>query len=144
MSQGCTKMLGIRHVALRVRDVEASVRFYTEVLKMRIEWRPDPMNAYLTSGSDNLALHQVESELAPADAQSLDHFGFVVSTAGEVDAWAAEIEGRGVELVQRPKTHRDGARSFYFRDPDGNLIQLIWIPYAGTRDPGGQSVGSRE
>lgn len=126
-------MLGIRHVALRVRDVEASVRFYTQILKMTVEWRPDPGNAYLTGGSDNLALHQVESGLAPASAQSLDHFGFVVSSPEEVDAWAVEIESRGIELVQRPKTHRDGARSFYFRDPDGNLIQVIWIPYIGTR-----------
>jgi catechol 2,3-dioxygenase-like lactoylglutathione lyase family enzyme len=31
-------------------------------------------------------------------------------------------------LAAEPKTHRDGARSFYFRDPDGLLIQLIYHP----------------
>jgi catechol 2,3-dioxygenase-like lactoylglutathione lyase family enzyme len=31
-------------------------------------------------------------------------------------------------LVQPVKTHRDGARSFYFKDPDGVLIQLLYHP----------------
>jgi len=124
-------MLGVRHLALRVRDLERSLDFYTGVMKMRIEWQPDPENAYLTSGSDNLALHQLALDGASAPAQpgpGLDHFGFLVRRAEEVDAWAGELQARGVELVQRPKTHRDGARSIYFRDPDGNLIQLLYHP----------------
>lgn len=123
-------MLGLRHVALRVRDLDRSLDFYTRVLKMKVEWRPDPENVYLTSGSDNLALHQVDRAAeAPADASTgLDHFGFVVSTPDEVDRWAREVESGGIRLVQQPKTHRDGARSIYFRDPDGNLIQLLYHP----------------
>ena len=57
--------LGIRHVALNVRDVAESVRFYSDVLGMKLEWMPDPDNAYLTSGQDNLALHR-----SPAGAAS--------------------------------------------------------------------------
>jgi hypothetical protein len=45
-----------------------------------------------------------------------------------VDQWAAWLESRGVALDTRPRTHRDGARSFYARDPEGNRIQFIWHP----------------
>jgi catechol 2,3-dioxygenase-like lactoylglutathione lyase family enzyme len=123
-------MLGIRHVALRVRDIGRSVDFYTNIMKMRVEWNPDPQNVYLTGGTDNLALHQMgkdEADLMAAKG-SLDHFGFIVSKPEEVDEWATLLESRGVELAQKPKTHRDGARSIYFRDPDGNLIQLLYHP----------------
>ena len=50
--------LGLRHVALAVCDMAVCERFYVELLGMRVEWRPDPDNLYLTSGSDNLALHR--------------------------------------------------------------------------------------
>ena len=52
----------------------------------------------------------------------------IVRAAGDVDAWAAFLEDRGVTLDARPRTHRDGARSCYFRDPDGNAIQIIHHP----------------
>jgi catechol 2,3-dioxygenase-like lactoylglutathione lyase family enzyme len=122
-------MLGVRHVALRVRDVERAIDFYSRILGMSVEWRPDRANVYLTSGSDNLALHEVDPrDATPAGGLGLDHFGFLVATPDEVDAWAARLDAHGIELVARPKTHRDGARSIYFRDPDGNLIQLLFHP----------------
>lgn len=119
--------LGLRHVALNVRDIQKSVEFYSSVLRMELEWMPDPDNAYLTSGHDNLALHKLPegTQLGP---QMVDHIGFAVRTPESVDEWAAHIKGRGISLAQEPKTHRDGARSFYFRDPDGLLIQLIYHP----------------
>ena len=123
-------MLGLRHVALKVGDIDRSLDFYTRVLKLKVEWQPDPANIYLTSGSDNLALHQAGGDSVPAvpNATGLDHFGFLVGTPQEVDQWTDRLAQQGVELVQQPKTHRDGARSIYFRDPDGNLIQLIYHP----------------
>jgi catechol 2,3-dioxygenase-like lactoylglutathione lyase family enzyme len=55
----------------------------------------------------------------------LDHVGLAVAGAGDVDAWAAHLEARGVALEARPKTHRDGSRSLYFRGPENLLIQII-------------------
>jgi catechol 2,3-dioxygenase-like lactoylglutathione lyase family enzyme len=59
---------------------------------------------------------------------ALDHLGLIVRSADDVDRWAAFLEGRGVPLKARPKTHRDGARSLYFHDPDGNSVQIIHHP----------------
>ena len=121
-------LLGIRHVALNVRDVEKSIQFYSLVLGMRLEWMPDKENAYLTSGQDNLALHQATYGTEPGTNQLVHHIGFVVKRPEDVDAWAERLRNHGVAIDQEPKTHRDGARSFYFHDPDGLLIQLIYHP----------------
>ena len=120
--------LGLRHVALNVRDVRKSVQFYSTVLGMKLEWMPDPENAYLTSGHDNLALHQLPVGEAPGPVQMVHHIGFVVRKPENVDEWADRLHSQGIVLAQEPKTHRDGARSFYFHDPDGLLIQLIYHP----------------
>ena len=121
-------ILGLRHVALNVRDVQRSVAFYRDVLGMQVEWEPDPDNVYLTSGSDNLAIHRLPEGAEPGAVQSVHHIGFIVAKIDDVDAVAARVEGRGIEFVYPLKTHRDGARSFYFRDPDGLLIQVLYHP----------------
>src|SRR4051794_19514735 len=120
--------MGLRHVALNVRNVRKSLEFYSTVLGMQVEWMPDDDNAYLTSGGDNLALHQLPEGAEPGGIQTLHHIGFVVRLITDVDTWADRVRGHGIRLAAEPKTHRDGARSFYFNDPDGLLIQLIYHP----------------
>lgn len=123
--------LGLRHLALHVRAFEETRRFYVDVLGFRVEWEPDPDNSYLTSGADNLALHRAPA--AAARETALDHLGLLVRDARDVDAWAAYLESRGVALTSRPRTHRDGARSLYLEDPDGNRIQIIHHPPLSVR-----------
>jgi catechol 2,3-dioxygenase-like lactoylglutathione lyase family enzyme len=118
---------GLRHLALNVRDMPAMRRFYTELLGFDVEWEPDADNVYLSSGTDNLALHRANAG-TPTGEGALDHLGLIVRAADDVDCWAAFLESRGVSLAMRPKTHRDGARSCYFADPDGNRIQIIHHP----------------
>jgi catechol 2,3-dioxygenase-like lactoylglutathione lyase family enzyme len=122
------RILGLRHVALSVRDVRKSVEFYCSVLGLKVEWEPDPDNVYLTSGTDNLAIHKLAEGQNPAPAQNLHHIGFIVARPEDVDAFADRVQAHGAELVRPVKTHRDGARSFYFKDPDGILIQLLYHP----------------
>lgn len=123
---------GMRHVALYVRDLAACERFYVELLGMHVEWRPDERNLYLSSGPDNLALHQAEPGLTRDEAaQRLDHIGFFVADAGAVDAWFEWLGAHGVAMRHAPRTHRDGARSFYCYDPDGTLVQMIHHPPIG-------------
>jgi catechol 2,3-dioxygenase-like lactoylglutathione lyase family enzyme len=115
---------GLRHLALNVRDLEAMKRFYTELMGFDIEWEPDADNVYLSSGIDNLALHR---SAAPAGG-ALDHLGVIVRTPEDVDRWATFLQSRGVPIKAAPRTHRDGARSCYVIDPDGNALQIIHHP----------------
>jgi catechol 2,3-dioxygenase-like lactoylglutathione lyase family enzyme len=126
--------MGLRHLALQVSDVAAAEAFYVGVIGFTVEWRPDPDNLYLRLAGDNLALHAFH----PVDAddlsafekrrgQRLAHLGIVVRRPEEVDAWAAHLKARGVRISE-PRTHRDGARSLYCADPDGNEVQVLYHP----------------
>ena len=116
---------GMRHVALSVPELAECERFYTELLGMAVEWRPDADNVYLTNGNDNLALHRASGD--PAGGR-LDHIGFFVNDRDRIDDWYAFLGSEGVELLTAPKTHRDGARSFYCLDPAGVRVQIIYHP----------------
>ncbi len=120
--------LGLHHVALNVFDVTACTHFYKNIFNMRIEWQPDPDNIYLTSGTDNLALHRVEKCERQRPSQRLDHIGFFVESPEAVDAWFLFLTDNNVTIIKEPKTHRDGTRSLYCADPDGNVVQVIHIP----------------
>ena len=129
MTAGPPAHLGLRHVALNVRDMARSEAFYVGLFGMRVEWRPDPQNVYLTSGGDNLALHQADPG-RPRDeaAQRLDHIGFFVASPAEVDVWHDRLVAAGVAIRTPPRTHRDGSRSLYCLDPDGTVVQVICHP----------------
>lgn len=135
---------GMRHVALNVDCLEACRTFYVDLVGMAIEWQPDDDNLFLCSGTDNLALHRRLGEPsatdpvtnAPSQQDRLDHIGFIIDHKSDVDRWHAKMVAAGVEIAQKPKTHRDGARSFYCYDPDRTLVQFIYHPPISTGDKG--------
>jgi len=123
---------GLRHLALNVNDLTASVNFYTRLLGMTVEWQPDEDNYYLTSGNDNLALHRVSNKAKVDCVQSLDHLGFIIDVADDVNRWFDFLQQEKVEMLSQVKDHRDGARSFYCKDPEGNAVQIIYHPPLST------------
>lgn len=120
------KTLGLRHVALNVFDVEKCIAFYRNIFNMTVEWQPDVDNVYLTSGNDNLAIHRVPAVERDRASQRLDHIGFFVASPDDVDAWYVFLKENNVKIVAEPRTHRDGARSLYCADPEGNVVQVIY------------------
>jgi len=130
MSLPRPKHAGMRHVALNVIDLPLVESFYVDLLGFEVEWRPDDNNVYMCSGVDNLALHVVND--TGGKAQSLDHIGVIVDEMHEVDDWYAFLTEHQVKMATQPKTHRDGARSFYCYDPEGTVLQVIFHPPLST------------
>ena len=130
--------IGLRHLALNGADVARAEAFYVGLLGFAVEWRPDADNLYLRLGDDNLALHRYVAQAREGAAgqhafderlgQHLAHIGIVVALPDDVDAWATHLRARGVKLLAEPRTHRDGARSFYCQDPDENAVQILYHP----------------
>jgi catechol 2,3-dioxygenase-like lactoylglutathione lyase family enzyme len=130
--QGKRKTRGLRHLALRVRDVQVSQRFYERLFDMNVVWQPDSENVYLSTGYDNLALHQVSSEelnqFNLSQVHPLDHLGFLMDSPESVNALFTEATEQGITIVKPLKQHRDGSYSFYLSDPDWNTIQVLFEP----------------
>ena len=129
MTNDLPPLRGLRHLALRVRDMSKAKEFYVKFFGMKVVWEPDLENCYLSSGTDNLALHQSTDQSETAGSSGpLDHFGFVAETPAEVDDWAQWAMRNGAHIVKPPRQHRDGSYSCYLADPDGNSIQILYEP----------------
>ena len=123
---------GLRHVALKVSNLATSKAFYQTWFGMDIVWEPDAENVYMSSGVDNLALHQIPQDdlekHQPDHGQFLDHLGFLMESPEAVDQLYKLVVEEGVRIVHDPKQHRDGSYSFYLSDPDRIVIQIIYEP----------------
>src|SRR5581483_2633916 len=112
---------GLWHLALRVKNLSQSRAFYEGFFGMKVVWMPDSDNVYLSSGRDNLALHQIApdqvADYQQATAQLLDHLGFIVDSPETVDRLFQRVEREQIPVVHRPRRHRDGSYSFYVADP---------------------------
>lgn len=128
MTSSKPSSISLRHVALFVENFDACAHFYINLLGMSIAWQPDDDNLYLTSGQDNLALHRAPKDFVAAKHQRLDHLGFFLPDEKAVDTWHLFLLSHHADIKAPPKTHRDGSRSFYCADPDGNVVQMIYYP----------------
>jgi catechol 2,3-dioxygenase-like lactoylglutathione lyase family enzyme len=124
------KATGFTHVSVYARDVEESVRFYTEFFGM--ERVPSPKFstpvAWLRVG--DLQLHLLQSE---DPAPTRQHFGLDVDDFEAAYRKAGEM---GILAADRPPAVRelpDGAVQMYLRDPSGNLVEVNW-PDISTLD----------
>lgn len=130
MTGGQQPSLSLRHLALRVLNMERSRHFYERFLGMKVAWEPDPKHVYLTNGADILALHQIQEEIVfTANDGFMDHFGFVVEGIADVDQMAQRAKENNIPILKGPKYHRDGSYSFYMPDSDGNVIQILYEPH---------------
>ncbi|MGO1463189.1 MAG: VOC family protein [Marinobacter sp.] len=118
---------GLRHLALVVPNLEECERFYVDVIGMAVLRRASENLVYLTLGNDNLSLGR-NRKGERTGVQYLDHFGFVVDTKEQLQDWFEFLEAQGVNLLDTPHDHSDGARSFHCTDPAGNVVQPIYHP----------------
>ena len=118
------------HVAIRVQDMVRAVAFYTG-LGMRMVWEADDW-CYLEAGEgrDGLAL------LGPNYKAAGPHFAFHFRDHAHVDVVHQQLKAQGVH-VGAVHDHRDGTASFYFRDPEGNWLEMLYEPPGGI--PSNQS-----
>lgn len=105
ISKEKTALDAIDHVAIPVQDIAATVAWYTKTFKCTVDYQ-DETWAYLKF--DNIGLALVIPSQHPA------HLAFKID---------------GAEQYGQLKTHRDGTRSVYVKDPAGNAVELV------ERDP---------
>jgi len=135
MSDTPFTLAGLDHVVLRARDIDAMLKFYRDVLGLRVAKHNEPLGLWhLDAGGSMIDLVDINGTLGaaggppPGDAPNVDHVAIKVADFDE-SAIRAHLTAHGVES-QEAKT-RFGARgdgpSIYLRDPDGNGVELTGV-----------------
>ncbi|MCH8087758.1 MAG: VOC family protein [Chloroflexi bacterium] len=121
------------HIVLRVRDIDLSLRFYTEVLGLRperlAEFRSGKVrfpSVRLNEGTIIDLLPSPSKQPMDNSSHNQDHYCMVIEPTDMAEL-ATQLQNTGVDVREGPVT-RSGARgdgtSIYITDPDSNLIEL--------------------
>jgi catechol 2,3-dioxygenase-like lactoylglutathione lyase family enzyme len=117
----------IDYTVIFVRDMAAMRRFYEDILGFPLLRELSPRWIEYRVGDNTLALARPGLTAAdsptPNGSASLQ-LAFKVS-APEVDRCADELVRQGVDLLSPPTNQAFGHRTLFFRDPDGNLLEVF-------------------
>ena len=147
-------MKGLHHVGITVKDLDASIRFYHDILGLEFSNEPSPWfeGAELGDavGVPGAALRQVSLLLGDTTFELLEyksppsettaplkssnmgasHVAFLVD---DIDTKTAELEAKGIEFYSPVNVVDDGVlagwRWVYFDDPDGYPLELVEVAY---------------
>jgi catechol 2,3-dioxygenase-like lactoylglutathione lyase family enzyme len=117
----------IDHIVLTVANMAATIEFYTEILGMELVVFGDNRKA-LSFGRQKINLHPKGREFDPkASAPTCGSADICLISTTDIEEVQAELISKGVKIIEGI-VERTGAtgkiRSVYFRDPDGNLIEI--------------------
>ena len=117
----------IDHFVLTCADVDATIAFYSRVLGMEAETFAGGRRA-LKFGSQKINLHQKGAEFEPkARVATAGSGDFCLLSDVPIPEIVTHLKAEGVEIIEGPcdKTGATGKLlSVYFRDPDGNLVEV--------------------
>ena len=120
-------------IVLRVKDVEESLRFYTEILGMESErvdqWRAGEIRFPSARINADTIIDFFGSDQEPIGKEGVknqDHYCMVIEKT-DMEALKARFEAIGVDIQAGPGkrwgSHGDGI-SLYIYDPDNNVVEL--------------------
>jgi catechol 2,3-dioxygenase len=119
-------ILGVKHVVLKVRDLEKARRFYCDVLGMTLaKWDPERgMFLRFNDYHHDIAIFKTGPDADPPKPNQvgLVHVALLVDSLDTVKAWYARCKALGVPI--RGTTDHAVSNSVYIEDPEGNVLEI--------------------
>ncbi len=119
----------IGHIAIRARDLDSVVAFYTDKLGLAEMFRLNQddgslMLVYLRL-TDDQYIEIFPNGVGETPARNAAGFTHLCLAVGDLAATVAALEAAGVAIDVAPKTGKDGNRQAWISDPEDNRIELM-------------------
>ncbi len=127
------KLCRILETVLYAEDMAAAERFYLEILELPLLLKEPGRSLVYTVGIDMLLIFYApeslkKTSLPPHGTTGPGHMAFEVNEE-EYDVWKKHLTEKGVK-IEKEIIWKSSARSFYFFDPSGNVLEIatpdIW------------------
>jgi catechol-2,3-dioxygenase len=113
------------HFVLRVRELDRSIAWYEEVIGMQMVHRGEKL-AFMSYDGEHHRIALIETPVGaepPPGAPGLDHVAYAFDTLGDLLSTYQRLKAKGLEPYW-PINHGP-TTSLYYRDPDGNGVELF-------------------
>ncbi|MBO5947527.1 VOC family protein [bacterium] len=118
------------HTMIRVKDIDASIKFYTQLLNMKLDKKKRLDDCYLYFLTDEEGVAQIElthNDDTPQNGYEIGtgfgHFAFSVKS---LDEFTQKMNDLGYEYLYEPfDLNNKGTKIAFVKDPDGYEIELI-------------------
>ena len=126
------KLSRVLESSLYVSDLAAAEAFYASVLGLSLHSKLEGRHVFFRCGSQMVLLFNPETTADPDlslrglgahGANGPGHLAFGVRQ-DEIDGWRQRLRHHGVEIEQEVEWGGERGRSLYFRDPDGNSLEI--------------------
>ncbi|MBI1884835.1 MAG: VOC family protein [Chloroflexi bacterium] len=124
------RTLGLTHLALAVRDLDRTLRFYQQAFGTRVLHREEGRAEVNTPGANDIITFVEGDSPDPGQTGGIAHFGFRLVSPDDIAAAVAEVERAG-GTVEEGGEFVPGEPYVFFRDPDGYLIE-VWFEKEGA------------
>jgi catechol 2,3-dioxygenase-like lactoylglutathione lyase family enzyme len=129
---------GLGHVGLFVKDPDVMVEFYSTFLGMTVSDRGEDDRIVFLSARPDQEHHELVLSKDPSRRTELQQLSFTVGSLADLREFHAQIKARGYP-IDRVVSHGN-AFGCYFRDPEGNQVEVYWPTGKIWPQPYGENI----
>jgi len=119
----------INATVLFVRDFDASVKFYSDTLGLKVKDKDTGFMSFDVNGQElalmdlSVASQMISEDVIQPEKDGV-HRALLAAFLDNADEAYETLKAKGVEFVKEPTTQPWGQRTAYFKDPDGNIWEI--------------------
>ncbi len=115
---------GLTHLAIAVRDVRRTLKFYSRVFGMKAMYQEEKMIQLTTPGNHDILVFEEKQDAPTGQTGGIAHFGFRLKKPADVEEIRKLIVEVGAEIIDSGE-FVPGSPYIFFKDPDGYIVE-VW------------------